>query len=601
MPGENGLLVSMIRTERWVWCCPDGKSKVTFSPIAQFRATLTAIAILIAVPVVGHAGLGAYLASKRALQNHDFSQAVDYLEVALRSDPDNPVLMGSLVLAQLALGQVDQALPVATRMERLELASQPGRLAVTANLARNRNFGELLARGPEKTGLGELMNGLLLGWARIGAGSVAAGLAQFDETAANENLGDIANYHKMLALAMAGDFQAAEEIIADSKALSEFAVPRVVHARVEILSQLGRNQDALKFLYDTFGSNLDPSFESIAAQLATEDALPFTQVREVTDGVAEVFHSIAQVLEYEKGDLHILYFARVAEFLRPDHVDATLLSAEQLGILGQHGLAAAAFSSVPEHHPKHYAAELGRAEALDNDGQSDSAIEVLHRLVRDYPGIAGAHLELGNLLRWQERFEEAVDAYDRALAVQNQDAAATRGYLFHVRGICHERLGNWPEAESDFRASLALNPDNPNVLNYLGYSLVEKRMKLDEALAMIEKAAAARPESGYIIDSLGWVLFRLGQYPDAVRHLEKAIELLPVDPVINDHLGDAYWSVGRYREAEFQWRRALSFIAADQTGGEADPERIRRKLEIGLDAVLREEGAAPLRVVHEEP
>ena len=148
---------------------------------------------------------------------------------------------------------------------------------------------------------------------------------------------------------------------------------------------------------------------------------------------------------------------------------------------------------------------------------------------------------------------------------------------------------------------MALRPDSPQVLNYLGYSLIEKEdspAKLDEALGMIEQAVAAQPNSGYIVDSLGWVFYRLGRYTEAVGHMERAVELMPVDPVVNDHLGDVYWAVGRLREAEFQWKRALSFIKSGEGDGEADPDRIRSKLELGLDAVLEQEGAAPLQVAN---
>ena len=130
--------------------------------------------------------------------------------------------------------------------------------------------------------------------------------------------------------------------------------------------------------------------------------------------------------------------------------------------------------------------------------------------------------------------------------------------------------------------------------------MVEKQINLDEALEMIERAVAARPDSGYIVDSLGWVLYRLGRYDEAVGHMERAVELMPVDPVVNDHLGDVYWAVGRYREAEFQWKRALSFIDPDDTQNEADPERIRAKLDRGLDKVLEEEGAPPLKVANDD-
>src|SRR5690606_16124011 len=162
--------------------------------------------------------------------------------------------------------------------------------------------------------------------------------------------------------------------------------------------------------------------------------------------------------------------------------------------------------------------------------------------------------------------------------------------LYYTRGIAHERTKDWPAAEADFRKALELRPDQPAVLNYLGYSYLERKENYDEALAMIEKAVAERPDDGAIVDSLGWALYRLGRYEEAVGHLEKAVELMPVDSVVNDHLGDIYWAVGRTREAEFQWKRALSF----EPDTEEEATRIRRKLEVGLDVVLKEEGAEPL-------
>jgi tetratricopeptide (TPR) repeat protein len=126
------------------------------------------------------------------------------------------------------------------------------------------------------------------------------------------------------------------------------------------------------------------------------------------------------------------------------------------------------------------------------------------------------------------------------------------------------------------------------------------QINLEEALDMIERAVTLRPDSGYIIDSLGWGLYRLGRYAEAVGHMEKAVELMPIDPVVNDHLGDVYWAVGRKREAEFQWHRALSFIDHEDASGDVDPDRVRRKLEVGLDVVLEEEGAPPLEVANDD-
>ena len=202
-------------------------------------------------------------------------------------------------------------------------------------------------------------------------------------------------------------------------------------------------------------------------------------------------------------------------------------------------------------------------------------------------------------MRQEEYYEAAIASYDQALALTPETARA-RWVLFYARAIAKERSGDWEGSEADFRAALELNPEQPQVLNYLGYSLVEQQRNLDEALDMIERAVAASPDSGYIVDSLGWVFYRLDRYEEAVEQMERAVELEPVDPVVNDHLGDVYWAVGRKREAEFQWRRALSFVDLTDADSEADPERMRRKLEVGLDAVLAEEGAAPLKVAADE-
>jgi Flp pilus assembly protein TadD len=167
--------------------------------------------------------------------------------------------------------------------------------------------------------------------------------------------------------------------------------------------------------------------------------------------------------------------------------------------------------------------------------------------------------------------------------------------LYFYRGVTHEREGRWEQAEADFRKALELNPGEARVLNYLGYSFVEMNRNLEEALEMIELAVRNRPNDGYITDSLGWVYYRLGRYEEAVVQMEHAVELLPLDPVVNDHLGDTLWAVGRRLEAKFQWKRALSFITEDTDLNELNPDRIRRKLQVGLDVVLQEEGAPPLK------
>jgi len=241
---------------------------------------------------------------------------------------------------------------------------------------------------------------------------------------------------------------------------------------------------------------------------------------------------------------------------------------------------------------------MGRAEALRKLDKSEAAIEVLTQLAESHADLPVVHSTLGDTLRQLEQFNAATEAYDRAIALFTKDEV-NQWIVYYARGITHEREGRLDTSEVDFRKALELSPGQPYVLNYLGYSLIEQQVKLEEALEMIEQAVAVRPDDGYITAALAWGLYRLGRFEEAIGHMVRASELMPVDAVVTDHLGDVLWAVGRKREAEFQWRRALSFVDPEEEDPEAKPDRIRRKIEVGLDAVLEEEGAKPLAMAHD--
>ncbi len=562
------------------------------------RAALVALlSSSVAIPAFSDTGSGAYLAGRQAVYENDYSAAERYYAQALKFDPKNQLLLESVVVARLALGEVERALPIAQTIEEAGLPSQAARIAIAANLIAEGDWGALLSRDPETQGVGPLVDGLMTAWAYLGQGEMTKALEQFDSVTTQEGLREFALYHKAMALASIGDFEGAEAIFAADDGVVARFTRRAALARTEVLSQLDRNEDALTFLADVFQAGSDPSIEDYTSRLSDGETLPFTHVGSAQDGMAEIFFSVGAALNDEAGPDYVLLYARTASFLRPDHVDALLMSAELLSELNQLDLAGEAYRAVPKDSMDHHVAELGRADVLGQSGKTDAAVEVLQSLAAEKPDLPSVHVALADLQRREENYAAAVDSYNTAIDLA-EGVSVANWFLHYARGISHERLKQWDQAEADFRRALELNPDQPQVLNYLGYSLVERREKLDEALDMIERAVAARPDSGYIVDSLGWVLFRLGRYDEAVEHMERAVELMPVDPVVNDHLGDVYWAVGRAREAEFQWKRALSFVDPEDTDGEADPERIRRKLEVGLDTVLSEEGADPLKVAN---
>ncbi|MGB7263225.1 MAG: tetratricopeptide repeat protein [Albidovulum sp.] len=545
-----------------------------------------------AAPVLARDGVaGPYLAGRLASRMSDYGQAADYFTRALLSDPANPGLLENALISQVGRGTVDKALPLAGRLGELGLSSQIADLVILAELARSADFKGGIAALDAGQSAGMLVDGLYRAWALVGQGQMSDAIAQFDKVADGSGTRAFGLYHKALALASVGDFEGADRIFSGDENGPLRATRRGVIAHAQILSQLERNGAALELIDKTFGETGDAGFLALKSDLEAGKELSFALVSTPTDGIAEVFYTVASALNGESTDVNTLAYARMAEYLAPTQADPLLLCASILEAQGQYDLATETFNRIAREDPAYIDAEMGRADALMADGRAEAAIEVLEQLAKDNQGRADIWSALGDTLRREERYKDAVDAYDHAISSFKGEEPG-QWIVYYTRGIVNERMKNWGRAEPDFLKALELRPDHPAVLNYLGYSYLEKNINLDEALGMIERAVAARPDDGAIVDSLGWALYRLGRYEDAVAHLEQAVGLLPVDPVVNDHLGDVYWAVGRKREAEFQWKRALSF----EPDTEEDAARIRRKLEIGLDAVLIEEGAAPLAV-----
>ena len=321
---------------------------------STFRcAAVAVLAVFLSVAGAANAqsGAGSYLAARQAASASDFETAAGYFSHALSLDPDNPGLLESVTASRLALGQIEKALPVAEYMEELGLQSQVAHMVVVANLIAAGDFDALLARDPSTRGIGPLVDGLIRGWAYMGAGSVAKGLEQFDTVAEESGLRSFALYQKALALALVGDFEGADAVFSKEENRLSTMSRRAAIAYAQILSQLGRNDDALEMLAVTFTGMVDPGLTEIADRLAAGEALPFESVTSVRDGMAEVFYIIGTALNGEASGEYALIYARLAGFLRPNHIDAQLLSAEILDELGQYELAVETYNMVPQDSP----------------------------------------------------------------------------------------------------------------------------------------------------------------------------------------------------------------------------------------------------------
>lgn len=528
---------------------------------------------------------GAYLAARVAESENDFRSSAAWYAKAIIADSGNPQLLDGAILAELAMGDFDLATEAATLRKKLDgQANQLADVALVADEAKREDYAALIKGAEGGRDIGDLANGLILAWAKVGEGKMSEALDAFDAVTKTKGYEAFGYFHKALALASVGDFEGADAILSGKVAGPIYMMRRGVFAHAEILSQLERNADALALLDKSFGTAPDPIVDALRLRLQAGEPVPFDTVKTARDGIGEVFYSISTALNGEADPVYTLLHLRVAGYLRPDHSDAKLLTADVLEELGQHDLAAETYAAFPPEDPSYVTAEIGRAGALKSQGKADAAIEALQALSRAHGDILRVQFALGELLRGEERFDEAEVAYSAAIEL-GKGAPKEDWVPYFYRGICHEQSKDWAPAEADFRKALELNPTQPQVLNYLGYGLVDRGEHLDEALGMIQKAVTADPEQGYIIDSLAWAYFKLGRYAEALEPMERASLLEPVDPIVTDHLGDVYWMNDRKLEAQFQWRRALSFEPT-----EADQKRIQRKLEVGLDTVMAEEG-----------
>jgi len=521
---------------------------------------------------------GSYLAARHASVERDASSAAAFYRSALRTDPKNNELLDRAFISSLADGDIDEAVKLADRILAQDKNNRVARLVIGVRDLKQKKYASAQAninqsiRGP----ITDLVATLLSAWSTYGAGDTKTAVANIDKLTGQEWYPIFKDLHSGLILELAGKEKEAGVRLERAYKLED----SMLRVADDYARWLSRNKDSASAtaIYEAFDKKLPRHplvQEGLRETKAGKKLLPL--VDSPQSGAAEALYGIGASLTRRGGEDLALVYLQLALYLAPNHPMALLSLADLYESVRKPAMAIKIYERMPASSPLRRNAQIQLAINLDAADRSDEAIRILKNITAEDPKDLEALMALGNVERGRKKFADCAQSYSRGIDALPPTTDKNTWIYYYYRGICEERSKQWRMAEADMRKALELQPEQPHVLNYLGYSWIDQGINLDEGMKMIKRAVEQRPDDGYIVDSLGWAYYRIGNYEDAVKNLERAIDLKPEDPTINDHLGDAYWRVGRTLEAKFQWAHARDLKPEPE-----DLPKIEAKMENGL-------------------
>jgi tetratricopeptide (TPR) repeat protein len=498
---------------------------------------------------------GSYLAARHASADRDAGVAASFYRAALRLDPKNTDLLDRAFIASLADGEMDEAVKLAEKILTLDKSNRVARLVLGVHALKQKQYSAAIqninqsVRGP----ITDLVAALLSGYAMEGSGNATGAVAAIDKLTGPDWYAIFKDLHAGLIDEIANKQKDAGVRFERAYKLDDSAL-RLVDAYGRWLSR-NKDQAAAIQVYEAFDKKVPrhPLVVDALKELKEGKKLP-AQVDSPQSGAAEALYGIGSSLTRRGGEDLALVYLQLALYLKPNHPLALLSLADLYESVKKPQLAIKVYERMPASSPLKRNAQIQLATDLDSVDRTDEALAILKTVTSEDPKDTEAIMALGNIERSRKKFEDCGKTYGKAIDAVGSDKP--NWVLFYFRGICEERSKQWPLAEVDLKKALELQPEQPHVLNYLGYSWIDQGINLKDAMSMIQRAVDQRPDDGFIVDSLGWAYYRIGDYDNAVKTLERAIDLKPEDPTINDHLGDAYWRIGRKLEAKFQWAHA---------------------------------------------
>ncbi len=552
-----------------------------FLPLLVRSAAWLACGPIIATAAPARTPSQVYVAGEFAQSLGDFGAATRYFGAALQSDPTDVLLKRRVFELSLQSGDIDRA----ARMARDLIKDAPNdsslllTLTIEAIRTGDWNLAQTYLGSFSNAGLDGILGPVLKSWVAVGRGKPEEAndlLAVLDKTPSFRPFA--AEQHAWIALAT-GKWRVASDAFVPL--LGESGTSGSIRTRIAAAGAAQKAGDlplAHKILSGEAEDQAHPWLIQARKTLADNKDLPVL-VSTAQGGVAEMLRRVSLDLSRDEAPASASAsgYAWLAARLSPGTPETVLTLVDVLTATKQGENALALIAALPTDEASNQIRTFAQARVLGALDRNKEAIDVLTAATAKWPDRIDLWTSLGDAYRNTESFDAAAAAYSKAIDLLGKPKETSWG-LFFVRGIAYERLKQWQKAEADLQQALVLKPDQPSVLNYLGYSWLEQKRNLPQATKMIELALEQRPSDGAIIDSLGWALFLNGDVPKAVERLEEALAAVPNDPTVNEHLGDAYWSAGRLIEARHRWQAAL----------DAEPEAAQRvrltdKLDVGLN------------------
>lgn len=510
-------------------------------------------------PDLAEQPFGEYLTGRHALFNHQYDVAADnYLE-AIKQDPENIELMQFSLSVFIAAGRFEDAFFVNEKLKEMDAQNEVSNILDFFNKTKNKSYIEALIDIDElsSTGIMNLIKPFFRAWIDAAEGSTSEINAVVNSFEEENNFNFFNFFQAGLIYEYLEDFEKAESFYA--QALNERGLLnlRAVEAYGKILKKNGKTEKAISILEDYIDQA--PANEQLKATLIEvrndEQFEPF--VSSLDEGFAEIFYTVSTILMQDNVKSIATNFLQYAAFFKPEFPLVHFLQAQIFESDQYYRGAQNEFDKIKTDSPLYFQSKLQRAWLYNDMDRPEETIGALLKLEKEYPDNREVLNSIAEFYRMNERFAEAIPAYSKV--IDNIEEENVRDWIiYYTRGIVFDQEKRWAEAEMDFKKALEIRPEQPMVLNYLAYSWVDRGLNYVEAKKMLIRAVELRPNDGYIVDSLGWALYKMGDYEEAVPVLERAAQLETQDWAINDHLGDAYWTVGRKNEARFQWRHALS-------------------------------------------